>query len=128
MRDEQIIEHCLASVADTDPPCDVPEGMWAFADEELRSLLREAIESKGEQMFDPHAVGSVVATLSLERDQARSATDVWVSRCDVLQGRMNRAHAAIDRLGIALSDTGHHWSHDQRREWEQAELMTRDRD
>jgi hypothetical protein len=126
--DEQIIEHCLASVAEYHPPCEVPEGIWGFTDRTLRSLLQEAIESKGEQMFDPHAVGSVVATLSMERDQAYAATDAWVQRCDVLQGRLKRAHAAIERLGVALADADHQWSHDQRREWERAERMTRDQE
>jgi hypothetical protein len=44
MNDDQIIEHCLASVAEYHPPCKVPEGIWAFTDRTLRLLLRQAIE------------------------------------------------------------------------------------
>jgi hypothetical protein len=76
MTDEQIIEQCLASVAEYHPPCKVPEGIWAFTDRTLRSLLQRAVESKEEVMFDPHAVASVVATLSMQRDEARKLLQV----------------------------------------------------
>jgi outer membrane murein-binding lipoprotein Lpp len=73
MTDEQIIEHCLASVAEYHPPCKVPDGIWAFTDRTLRSLLQEAIETAREQ-----PIARLCAEWGLHPEEALPRGETWL--------------------------------------------------
>lgn len=82
----QIINECLAVSAEDFPAEPDDERAWHFTDKDIRGLLARVAERVEEQMFDPHRVASVVATIAHERDTARKVGKDY-------HRRAKRAHA-----------------------------------